>query len=174
MIRSGFKPKAFPARQLRTERAFPVPLQRIGIQTRCDEMAAPGQPKAPRFESRRLLDLARGMPCLLRSPICVGGTDTTVACHGAGIANGKGLGYKVGDHMTVWGCWRCNHYTDAYSGATAKQKLQVFMAGHLRQVLEWRQIASGPASADQRAAAAALIQLNATPVGLIPSEKEDQ
>ena len=41
------------------------------------------------------------------------------ACHGAGVANGKGMGYKVGDHLTVNGCSECNHYTDAYGGATA-------------------------------------------------------
>lgn len=122
-------------------------------------------PKNPRAENKHLLDMAKGQPCLIRSLLCTGGTETTVACHGAGVRNGKGMAYKVGDHLTTWGCHQCNHYTDAYKGATKAEKERAFMAGHLRQVLEWRQIASGPASKDQKAAQWALDQLNATPLG---------
>lgn len=143
----------------------PAPIAR-GVVVQCAELQL-ASPKQPRAVNRALLDMARGKPCLLRSPLCVGGTDTTAACHGAGVANGKGLGYKVGDHMTVWGCWQCNHYTDAYNGATAEQKLAVFMNGHLLQVLAWRNFAAGQASRFQRAAAWALLQLNATPTGKI-------
>lgn len=123
-------------------------------------------PKDPPGKNRTLLDMARGRPCLIQSPICVGGTDTTVACHGAGIANGKGMGWKVSDALTCWGCWRCNDYTDAYKNATAAEKLAAFQLGHYHQVLAWRRIAT---SADEperfrRAARWALEYLNATPI----------
>lgn len=125
-------------------------------------------PKQPRAENKHLLGMARGQYCLIRSPICCGGTETTVACHGAGVRNGKGLGYKVGDHLTAAGCHRCNHYTDAYGLATAEEKEAAFMLGHLRQVEIWRAIASDPSqpAKDRAAAQWALDRLNATPVVL--------
>lgn len=123
-------------------------------------------PKDPPGKNPHLLAMARGRPCLIRSPRCVGGTDTTVACHGAGIANGKGMGRKVSDALTCWGCWACNDYTDAYSGATAQQKRDVFILGHYHQVHEWRRIAVSAAEPEKDRAAArwALEYLNATPV----------
>lgn len=124
-------------------------------------------PKHPRAENRHLLDMARGKPCLIRSPICNFDPETTVACHGGGVANGKGMAYKVSDALTCWGCSACNHYTDAYAGATKAQKTAAFMAGHLAQVCEWRAIAGSTQSdpRDRSAAQWALDQLNATPLG---------
>jgi predicted Fe-S protein YdhL (DUF1289 family) len=101
-------------------------------------------PKEPRMCNKAVLELARQKPCLLLSPICIPNPETTVACHGAGVANGKGMAYKVGDYLTCWGCDRCNDYTDAYNRATAEQKLAVFSAGHARQIYEWQKIASDP------------------------------
>lgn len=160
------RPMHQKARPERKPMAWPG-LQSFKPVTRCDG-AGTAHPKKPRAQNRALLDLAAGKPCLLQSPLCVGGTETTVACHGAGVANGKGLGYKVSDALTCWGCYACNHYTDAFSLATKAQKEAVFMLGHLRQVNEWRRIASGPASKEQRAALWALEQLNATPIGETP------
>lgn len=128
-------------------------------------------PKNPRAENPHLLAMARGKPCLIRSPICNFDVETTVACHGGGVANGKGVGYKVSDFLSCWGCSSCNHFTDAYGGATKAQKQDAFMLGHLAQVCEWRAIA-GSASADpkdKRAAQWALDHLNASPVGELDS-----
>lgn len=124
-------------------------------------------PKQPRAENRHLLDMARGKPCLIRSPICNFDPETTVACHGGRVANGKGMAYKVSDALTCWGCSACNHYTDAYGGATKAQKAAAFMVGHLAQVCEWRAIAGSAQSSpkDRTAAQWALDQLHATPVG---------
>jgi hypothetical protein len=160
--RTGFRRKVYVPAAAAPLRA----LVRAGLIARAsgDVVALP---KSPRAENKHLLSMAREKPCLIRSPICVGGTETTVACHGAGVANGKGTGYKVGDHITAWGCHACNHYTDAYAGATREQKTAAFMAGHLRQVLEWRAIVGDqtqPAK-DRAAAQWALDRLNATPVG---------
>ena len=131
MLRTYIKPERKPL-------PWPGP-QTFAPASRCDEMGT-AVPKNPRLENSDLLKLARRKPCLLQSPICQGGTSTTVACHGAGVANGKGMGYKVSDFLTCWGCHSCNHYTDAYKDATGAEKTAVFMAGHSRQVLAWRRI----------------------------------
>ena len=110
--------------------------------------------KNPRAENRAVLNLARMQPCLLQSPVCVPEPETTVACHGAGVANGKGMGYKVSDALTVWGCWACNDFTDAYKGATAEEKAAVFAAGHVRQIEAWAQIAADPMARPWKRAAA--------------------
>lgn len=135
LARRSFTPKPRPDR---APMAWPGK-QEFAPASRADG-AGEACPKSPRLENPNLLKLARGKPCLLLSPICQGGTGTTVACHGAGVANGKGMGYKVSDFLTVWGCHACNHYTDAYSSATKEQKQAVFEAGHARQVLEWQRI----------------------------------
>jgi len=124
------------------------------------------QPKSPRLENRRLLNLARDKPCLLKTPLCNFDSATTVACHANGVARGKGMGYKTSDFLSVWGCSDCNHYTDAYKGATRAQKEAAFMVGHSRQVIEWRFIAMDMRNpeADRKAAIWALEMLNATPI----------
>lgn len=123
-------------------------------------------PKDPRYEDRHLLDMARGRDCLLLSPLCQPDPATTVACHGAGVSAGKGLGYKVGDHLSVWGCHQCNHFTDAYGGADKNEKAAVFAAGHARQVAAWREIAGSAAAPerDRRSAQAALVRIAADAV----------
>lgn len=111
-------------------------------------------PKEPRERNATLLDMARGKPCLLRSPICVPDPLTTVACHGAGVANGKGLGYKLSDFWTVQGCAQCNHYTDAYKDATADEKKAVFDRGHVRQIEVWREVIKSPCATEKERKAA--------------------
>ncbi|WP_431509782.1 nuclease domain-containing protein [Variovorax sp. DAIF25] len=131
-------------------------------------------PKSERGCNKHLLAMAKGKPCLIRSPLCNYDTETTVACHGGGVANGKGMSYKVSDAMTCWGCSGCNHYTDAYGGATRAQKTEAFMLGHLAQVCEWRAIATSThASPKDRAAAKwALDTLNALAAARNPSEEK--
>lgn len=130
---------------------------RRGVVALAVDLVVRAAPKSPRLQNRALLDLARGKPCLLASPICNRDSMTTVACHGAGVARGKGLGYKVSDFWTVWGCSACNHYTDAYTHATAEQKADVFTRGYALQILAWRQIATEkPTSRDGKAARWAL------------------
>jgi len=157
-----------PADHAAIEHQVPTTLVRAARRgTYAAPPAAAAIPKTPRAANRHLLNMAHGKPCLIRSPICVGGTETTVACHGGGVAAGKGLGYKLHDWRTAWGCYRCNHYTDAYGGATRAQKGAAFDIGFLRQVLEWRAIVADitqPAK-DRLAAQWALDHINATPVG---------
>ena len=139
--------------------AFPAPIRRVAPTVICQ--SARPVAKSPRYVDRHLLDMARGQECLLQSPLCNHNPETTVACHGSGVANGKGLGYKCGDHLVVHGCSACNHFTDAYGGATAAEKQAVFAAGHLRQIELWKAIASDltAPTKDRVSAAAALNKL---------------
>lgn len=116
-------------------------------------------PKNPRQKNARLLDLARGRPCLLRwRPGCAGAEgSTTVACHANGHASGKGLGYKAHDWRSVWGCYVC--HTEFDQGGHPAEVLQpVFDAAWLLQISEWEKIALAPATkpADAKAARWAL------------------
>lgn len=175
---AGFKRKGWPSRApAEIEAACGLQLEAAPFEhqvrpaVRRGTYAAPPPavpvPKQPHAENRHLLDMARGKPCLIRSPLCNFDPETTVACHGGGVANGKGMAYKVSDALTCWGCSACNHYTDAYGGATKAQKASAFMLGHLAQVCEWRAIAASTQAdpKDRAAAQWALYQLNATPVG---------
>lgn len=155
LARTGFKRRTYE----RPKPAAPVPIRQLGP---CKERPLVGIPKEPRYVDRHLLDMARGQPCLLQSPLCNHNPETTVACHGSGVANGKGMGYKVGDHLTVHGCSDCNHFTDAYGGATAAEKQAVFDAGHKRQVQLWTDLARNVFASprDQDSARDALEQID--------------
>jgi hypothetical protein len=151
--RSSFKRPAY-------QRAPPsrlVPIAR-GIVTRVSQDVVLSIPKQPRYADRHLLDMARGQDCLLQSPLCNHNPETTVACHAGGVSSGKGMGYKTGDDLTVFGCDACNYFTDAYGGASAEEKAEVFAAGHARQVALWREIAvSRAAPARDRESAKAVL-----------------
>ena len=152
---SGFKQ---PTRE-RMLLAFPSPIRRVAP-TVISQIIRPVV-KNPRYVDRHLLDMARGQVCLLKSPLCNHSLETTVACHGSGVAQGKGLGYKCGDHLVVNGCSSCNYFTDAYGGATAAEKKSVFEAGHLRQIDAWQAIScnhNAPLK-DRSSAAAALLRI---------------
>ena len=152
---SGFKKLA----RERVPLAFPSPIRRVAV-TEIGQ-AIRQVAKNPRYVDRHLLDMARGQDCLLQSPLCNHNPETTVACHGSGVANGKGMGYKVSDALTCWGCSACNYYTDAYGGATAAEKDAVFAAGHLRQIDAWQGIARdlGAPTRDRASASAALAKI---------------
>lgn len=157
MIRSSFARKTIERRPQPLYR----PMERSGVISRVPANLFVTVPKQPRAENPHLLSMARDKPCLIRSPICNFDTETTVACHGGGVANGKGMGYKVSDALTCWGCSSCNHYTDAYAGATHAHKREAFEAGHAAQVCEWQAISISAAAhpKDRAAARWALDQL---------------
>lgn len=155
LARTGFKRCTYQ----RPARAPARPIRQVAPTVIAQEVVA--MPRQPRYADRHLLDMARGQACLIQSPLCNRDPETVVACHGAGVALGKGLGYKIGDHFTAFGCSSCNHYTDAYSGANADEKRMAFELGHVRQVLWWQAVATNPAAParDRVSAQAALDQL---------------
>lgn len=155
--------------RVRPPMAPPTPIRR-GVVSRCDE-AGPAQPKTAPKRNRALLDLAKGMPCLLLVPGCCNHRiDTTVACHSNLSCHGKAGVRKADDQYSVCGCSACHAWLDQ-GRATAAQKEAVFMAAHNRQVMAWRQFAAGPDGKAQRAAAWALDELGAWPVGWPLHEK---
>lgn len=156
MRRTGFQrklPQRQAGRQWEGDAPSAAPRRAVIKASQVGVSAFLSVPKSPRFASRVLLDLARGQPCLLRTPLCNNNPETTVACHAAGVARGKGMGYKVGDQWVVWGCSSCNHYTDAFGGATAEEKAFAFEAGHARQIGWWRAALDGNRLSRAQAAA---------------------
>ncbi len=163
LSRSTFRRAERPAR-VRTP-AVPIPVdQRRGVMVRCDAPAA-SVPKTEPKRNRALLDLARGMPCLLRLPgLCQGGTETTVAAHSNQAIHGKAGARKADDQYSAWACMACHCWLDS-GPAPRTEKDRAFERAHLRQVEAWRVIAidSKRSQRDRDAAQWALSQLNATP-----------
>ena len=101
--------------------------------------AKPVEKEAPQ-RNRALLDMAHGRRCLLLAVThCHGFRGlTTVACH---ENEGKGMGLKVSDERTVWGCAACHEWYDR-SGSPRTEKRRAFFAAHARQVQMWELVAA--------------------------------
>lgn len=124
-------------------------------------------PKTVEHRRPRLLDLARDQRCLLRVPgVCMGNTETTVACHSNLSIHGKGGLRKADDQFSVWGCMACHRWLDQDKHPIYEEKLAIFLRAHELQVLEWRKIAADPArsAADRAAVAWALDLVSQMPV----------
>lgn len=134
-------------------------------------------PKTVEYRNPHLLTLAKDMPCLLRVPdVCMGNTETTVACHSNLGVHGKAGARKADDHYSVWGCMACHRWLDQDKRPSYEEKAETFMAAHARQVLQWRKMAvdSGRARRDREAVQWALQLLGATAeIGLtVPDQVE--
>lgn len=64
--------------------------------------------REPRYENRRLLDLAHEAPCMLQLGIPGCGNDKSVPCHSDMLEHGKGVGMKSHDYLAVPGCPVCH------------------------------------------------------------------
>ncbi len=153
MKRTAFKRKP-PAPFVRPERVAAPPSRPAAWRE-----AAPvdGQVRAVakpvQHRNRRLLDLARGAPCLLRVPgVCSGDRETTVAAHSNWGVHGKGERRKADDHWTCWGCYACHTWLDQ-GQAPEVEKRRVFDAAHVRQVDAWRRMDADPKTGDADRAA---------------------
>ena len=63
------------------------------------------------FRSPKLLAAAKGQQCTLKIPgVCVGGTETVVACHSPLGEDRKGA--KAPDFCVAWGCAACHDVLD--------------------------------------------------------------
>jgi len=160
--RTGFARKVYVA-----PRAAPLRrVERSGVIARVSANVA-AMPRPERHENRRLLDMARDKPCLLRVPnVCNFDVKTTVACHSNLSIHGKAGARKADDEYSVWGCSACHEWLDR-GKADALAKELAFMLAHLSQVGEWRAIAASTAGnpLDRAAAQWALNHLNASPLG---------
>jgi hypothetical protein len=86
-----------------------------------------------------------------------GGTSTTVAC----VPQGKG------DHLSVWGCSRCNFFTNTFTGSTKDENAFKFEAGLQRQIIAWRSIAKSSTASPKAVTAAKKVLVYLYTQGLI-------
>jgi hypothetical protein len=127
---------------------------------------------APKSEPKRnpaLLEMAKGRECLLCPPgMCRCTPGSTVAAHSNLLEHGKGKGRKADDCYSVWAGFESHEWLDQ-GPAPAAEKEAAFMKAHLRQVLEWRRIATDPSEPERfrKAARWALTALNATSIGAL-------
>lgn len=113
-----------------------------------------------------LLQMAEGRQCLLCEPgRCRCTPGTTVAAHSNLSIHGKAKGRKAEDCYSVWAGAEAHAWLDQ-GPAPKAEKAARFMAAHIRQVQEWRRIATDPCEPERfrRAARWALEQLDATPL----------
>lgn len=98
------------------------------------------------YRDDNLLKLAKGEKCLLQiADDCLGDEgSTTVAAHSNLMAHGKGKGLKAEDCYTVWACHRCHSLFDQGGSFSRKIKEDLFFEALLRQIEEWRKIATNP------------------------------
>jgi hypothetical protein len=93
-----------------------------------------------------LLKLAKGEKCLLQiSDDCMGDEgSTTVAAHSNFMMHGKAKGLKAEDCYSVWSCYKCHSIFDQGGVFTREEKANLFYEALLRQIEEWRKIATTP------------------------------
>ena len=85
------------------------------------------------FRSKKLLDAARGEPCVL-----CGDIGTTVSCHANSVALGKGTGIKVPDYYVAWLCDFHHGMVDGrYGRLTKEEKFDLWVKAYLLTVGRW-------------------------------------
>jgi hypothetical protein len=80
------------------------------------------------FRSRKLLDLAKGQPCVM----CGTEDGTTVAAHSNLIEHGKGTGIKAHDGMTAWLCMKCHYELDQGGNLTKAERRELTLTAICR------------------------------------------
>ena len=97
------------------------------------------------YRDRDLLDLAKGMPCLLRvTQKCLGeGGETTVAAHSNMGIHGKGKSLKADDCYSVWACHYCHKWLDQ-GKSPQDEKETAWLIAYERQIDQWQEIADNP------------------------------
>jgi Putative nuclease YbcO len=85
-----------------------------------------------------MLDAARGQSCTIESVRCIGGTDTTVACHSNLQMHGRGHGHRSHDIFVAFGCQACHDWLD-YGKAPREVKEAFFHRAMARTLVRmWR------------------------------------
>lgn len=87
------------------------------------------------FRSRKLLDAAKGEPCIA----CGADDGTVVAAHYSGMGShglGKGTGTKVSDIAAAHLCHRCHTEMDSYAQGNTTERSQVFLMLILKTIVK--------------------------------------
>lgn len=103
-------------------------------------------PDKTMYRDSDLLKLAKGEKCLLQiADDCLGDEgSTTVAAHSNFMMHGKAKGLKAEDCYSVWACYKCHSIFDQGGVFTREEKADLFYEALLRQIEEWRKIATTP------------------------------
>lgn len=110
MIRSGFGPRT------KTMARSTVPLHRTAMKKT--------KPKPRAGHDKKMLDACRGEVCWLSIPgVCRGDVATVVPAH---RNEGKGMGLKVADKLTVPACFHCHTEYDSGMLFTREEKRGFF------------------------------------------------
>lgn len=110
--------------------------------------------------NRKLLDLAKDKPCLLRlTGVCNHNPATTVAAHSNQLRHGKGTGIKAHDWASVWACSACHAELDQGNRLDKQQKVALFDAALVKQDREWLKMCLVGTAKEQAAAKWALVKL---------------
>lgn len=64
------------------------------------------------YRNPKLTKLARGQPCMVRSPVCNQNPETTVWAHSNFQRHGKGTGLKAHDCFGFFACSDCHYMID--------------------------------------------------------------
>lgn len=83
------------------------------------------------YRSRALLNAAQGEPCTMRSPMCNGDPATVVCAHSNLGEDGKGMGQKADDDISVYACHDCHWWYDQ-GPAPRAEKQAVFDRAFVR------------------------------------------
>lgn len=103
------------------------------------------RPKTSYYRDRKLLNMAKGQPCLFKTEVCTGGGEDTVAAHSNLGSDAKGGAIKAHDCMSAWACYACHTAYDS-GPADAVVKQRWFAWAHERQMLAWQEIACNPSA----------------------------
>ena len=80
------------------------------------------------YRNKKILEAARGAPCMLNGPWCNHDPETTVFAHLNYSWAGKGLGQKSDDFAGFFGCSDCHRWYDEYAGNHQNHPLYAFRA----------------------------------------------
>jgi Protein of unknown function (DUF1364) len=81
----------------------------------------------------RLREVARGQPCMIRSPVCNNDPETTVLAHVRMIGI-SGMGMKAPDLLGAWSCSMCHALVDGQvkSNLTLEARRLLHLEGCMR------------------------------------------
>ena len=88
-------------------------------------------PKRQEYRNRALLNAANGEQCTMLTELCTGNTSTVVCAHSNRGEDGKGMGQKADDDISVYACDGCHWWYDK-SPAPKAEKDAVFDRAFVR------------------------------------------
>lgn len=81
-----------------------------------------------------LRKLARGKPCMIRTPVCSYREEETVLCHLRDSSTG--MSQKEHDLIAAWGCFECHRVVDGegpnWHHWTREERAEMHMVGIIR------------------------------------------